>query len=373
MDPNELKYWIAFNRVSRVGRARILQLEERFGVLSDAWRANSGDLSSAGIDPSVVKSIVSSRSKIDPDSEIDLLDVHGVRALTWHDNGYPDRLKEIYDRPPVLYIKGDLMPEDERSVAIVGTRGPTAYGREVAHRLTFDLAKAGVVIVSGLARGVDGIAHRAAIEAGQRTIAVMGSGLDVMYPREHGTLASAIMENGGLVSEHPLGTRPSASNFPRRNRIMAGMTLGTLVVEAPESSGALSTASHALNENREVFAVPGNVFSPKSVGTNNLIKKSGAKLVTNYNDILEELNLSSIGQQIELKALIPEDENESGILRYVTYDPVHIDEVIRNSGIDIASVSSTLAMMELKGLIKQVGGMNYIRLRETPTEYQATA
>jgi DNA processing protein len=200
---------------------------------------------------------------------------------------------------------------------------------------------------------------------------VLGSGTDIIYPREHGKLAGEILQNGAIVSEHPLGTRPNAQNFPRRNRIMSGMSLGTVVVEADERSGALLTANHALEQNREVFAVPGNIFSPMSRGTNRLIRDSAAKLVSGANDILEELNLSSIGEQIEMTALFPQDESESEVLRHVTYDPIHIDEVIRASGQSISTVSGAMAMMELKGLVKQVGGMNYIRLKETSAEYQA--
>ncbi len=266
---------------------------------------------------------------------------------------------------------GELRSKDERSVAIVGPRVPTAYGREVAYQLTHDIAGSGVTIVNGLARGVDATVHRAALEAGQRTIAVMGSGLDVMYPKEHASLASEIVQNGALVSEYPMGTRPRGENFPRRNRIMSGMTLGTVVVEAGEKSGALLTASHALEQDREVFAVPGNIFSPNSRGANRLIRDSAAKLVVEARDVLKELNLTYVGKQVETTALFPKDESESEVLRRVTLDPVHIDEIIRASGLGISTVSSTLAMMELKGLVKQVGGMNYIRLKEPLAEYQA--
>ena len=371
MEANELKFWIAFNRVPRIGRARFMVLESYFGTMDRAWHASGSDLKDAGIDSKTAQLVVTSRATIDPDAELERLAKSDINAFTWHDASYPSRLKEIYDLPPVIYVRGTLSPEDERSVAVVGTRNASVYGREVAHRLTYDLARSGVTIVSGLARGIDGIAHRAALDARQRTVAVLGSGIDVIYPREHSKLASEITENGALISEHPLGTRPNAQNFPRRNRIMSGMTLGTVIIEAPEGSGALFTAKHALDENREVFAVPGNITSPNSRGTNRLIKESGAKLVLDYKDILEELNLSSVGHQIEMTALFPEDDNESQVLRYVTYDPVHIDEVIRESGLNIPAVSSALAIMELKGLIKQVGGMNYIRLKETSTEYEA--
>ena len=370
-DTSDIKYWVAFNRIPRIGRVRFKLLEERFGTLEKAWSAGLSELRAAGLDSKTAQNIATCKLQIDPDAELERLVDYGGRAITWNDDEYPARLKEIYDLPPVLYVLGELRPDDERSVAVVGTRGPTAYGREVAYQLTYDLARSGVAIVSGLARGIDAVAHRAALEAGQRTIAVLGSGIDVMYPREHAGLASEIVQNGALVSEHPMGTRPKAENFPRRNRIMSGMTLGTVVIEAGEKSGALLTSSHALEQDREVFAVPGNIFSPSSRGANRLIRDSAAKLVVEAKDILEELNLTYIGKQVEMTALFPEDESESEVLKRVTFDPVHIDEIIRESGLNISTVSSTLAMMELKGLVKQVGGMNYIRLKETLAEYQA--
>ena len=305
MDTKERNYWIAFNRIPRIGRVRFALLEHYFGSLESAWSAGTADLRTAGLDSRTAQLVASRRSNIDPDAETGRLADVGVRAITRHDDEYPPRLKEIYDPPPVLYVRGELLPEDERSVSVVDTRRPTAYGREAAYHLSHDIARAGVTIVSGLARGIDAIAHRAALEAGQRTIAVLGSGVDVIYPREHTTLATEIAGNGATISEHPLGVRPDAQNFPRRNRILSGITLGTVVVEAPEGSGALITASHALEQDREVFAVPGNIFSPSSRGANQLIKSSGAKLIWDYKDVLEELNLSSVGQQIEMAALFP--------------------------------------------------------------------
>ena len=371
MDDNDLKYWLAFSRIPRIGTVRFRHLERHFDSLRHAWSAGDSELRAAGLDGGATKAILARRATIDPEAELKRLTDNGVRAITWHDDEYPSRLKEIYDPPPLLYIHGELLPEDERSVAVVGTRKATAYGRESAYQLSHDMAQAGVTIVSGLARGVDSIAHRAALEAGHRTIAVLGSGLDVIYPREHAKLAEDILGSGAVISEHPLGTRPNAQNFPRRNRIMSGMTLGTVVVEAGESSGALLTANHAIEQDREVFAIPGNIFSPSSRGTNRLIRDSAAKLVVDYRDVLEELNISSAGGQLEMTALFPQDEGESAVLRHVSYDPIHIDDVIRSAGLNISTVSSALAMMELKGMVKQVGGMNYIRLREATSEYQA--
>jgi DNA processing protein len=371
MDENELKYWVGFSRLPRIGTVRFKLLEERFGTLERAWSAGFSELRDAGLDKSTAQLAASRKLAIDPEAEMKRLADSDVRVITWHDDEYPGRLKEIYDLPPVLYLRGELTSEDDRSVAVVGTRKPTAYGRESAYQLTHELARAGVTIVSGLARGIDAIAHRAALDAGHRTIAVLGSGVDVIYPREHASLAAEILQNGVIVSEHPLGARPDAQNFPRRNRIMSGMTLGTVVVEGREDSGALITGRLALEQNREVFAVPGNIFSEKSRGPNRLIRDSAAKLVLSHEDVLSELNLSSVARQIDMTAYFPEDPNESQTLRYVTFDPVHIDEIIRSSGLEISTVSSALAMMELKGVVKQVGGMNYIRLKETTAEYQA--
>ena len=373
MELEQLKYWLAFNKVRGIGRVRFKLLENHFDSMEAAWSASESELRAAGLDRRTIRSVADGRQKFDPDAEAELLLKSGVRAFTWHDDEYPAQLKEIYDLPPLIYVKGNLTPDDERSVAVVGTRNPSHYGRQVAEQLVYDIASAGVTIVSGLARGVDGIAHRIALDAGQRTIAVLGSGVDIIYPREHTSLSERIAENGALISELTLGTRPDARNFPRRNRIMSGMTLGTLVIEAGARSGALITARQALEENREVFAVPGSIFSPNSEGTNRLIRESAAKLVTACEDVLEELNLSAVAQQIEMAALFPEDENEAELLRYITFDPVHVDDVCRSSGRSAPDVSSTLAMMELKGLVRQVGGMNYVRLREVSGEYSVSA
>lgn len=370
MDSSELKYAIAFNKVSGVGRARMALLEGHFGSLRQAWEASSAALAEAGLDRPTARRVATRKEAIDPAVELGKVEAAGVRAITWHDADYPARLGEIYDKPPLLFIRGELDAKDERSVAVVGTRRPSAYGRQAAYQLTSDLARAGVTVVSGLARGIDAVAHRAAIEAGERTIAILGSGIDVVYPREHASLAGQIVENGAIVSEHPMGARPDAQNFPRRNRIISGMTLGTVVIEAPEGSGALLTAMHALEQDREVFAPPGSIFSPASQGANQLIRDSGAKLVTDAQDVLAELNLSSVTHQLELAAFFPEDEAEIAVLKFVTFDPIHIDDITRNSALAASTVSSALTMMELKGLIKQVGGMNYMRLKETAVQYE---
>ncbi len=229
-------------------------------------------------------------------------------------------------------------------------------------RLAGELARNQITIVSGLARGTDACAHRAALEAGGRTIAVQGCGLDLVYPPDHLHLAHAILEAGALISEYPLGTRPKAEHFPRRNRIMSGLSLGVLVIEAGDSSGALITANWALEQDREVFAVPGSILSPPSRGTNRLIQE-GAKLVRDATDILEELNLTQVAVQLEMKELLPTDDVEAALLHCLSPEPTHIDEVRRRCGLPVAAVSSALAILELRGLVRQVGGMNYVLAR----------
>jgi DNA processing protein len=299
----------------------------------------------------------------------------GVKAINWHDPLYPARLKEISDPPPVLYFKGELLPSDERAIAVVGTRSPTSYGREAAASLTTDLARTGITIVSGMALGIDAVAHRAALDNGGRTIAVVANGLDIIYPKEHTGLCQRIPEQGAVVSELPLGTRPDSRGFPRRNRLISGLSLGTLVVEAGETSGARWTVYHALEQDREVFCVPGSIFSPASRLTNRLIQE-GAKLASNYNDILEELNLSVVAHQIEMRlseALAPVaglgNDKESVLLGCLDHEPVHIDDIRRRASLPITEVSSTLTMLELKGLVKQVGCMHYVRIREVSPVY----
>jgi DNA processing protein len=369
VDKQEIKYWVGFSLIPGVGRVRLSQLENHFGNLERAWKASPVELKHAGLDAGTIESVTTSRPRISLDAEMEKLDRHGVKVVTCHDADYPARLKEIYDYPPLLYIRGSLVAQDDWCLAVVGTRRATVYGRQVTEEIVADLARSKISIVSGLAKGIDSIAHHTALEAGGRTLAVFACGLDIVYPSDNVNLARRIMSQGALISEYPLGTKPRAENFPRRNRIMSGLSLGVLVVEAGESSGAMITAHLALEQNREVFAIPGSILSPTSQGTNQLIQE-GAKLVRGYRDILEELNLTAVAQQLEMKELIPTTDTESLLLKRLGAEPVHIDEICRTSGLPISTVSSTLAMMELKGLVKQVGAMNYALAREVREEYR---
>jgi DNA processing protein len=364
-----LKYWVAFNSIPGIGRVRLTQLENYFGNLENAWKASSGELKHAGLDSVALRAIAKWRPGVTPEMEMEKLEHYGIKVVTCGDSDYPSRLKEIYDYPPVLYIRGSLMPEDEWCLAVVGTRRATVYGKQVTEEIVTDLAHSKITIVSGLAKGIDTIAHQSALEAGGRSLAVFACGLNIVYPGENAKLARDIIDHGALISEYPLGTRPRAENFPRRNRILSGLSLGVLITEAGETSGAMITARMALEQNREVFAIPGSIFSPVSLGTNKLIQE-GAKLVCDYTDILEELNLTTVARQIEMREIIPESETESIILQQLSAEPVHIDEVCRSSGLSAAAVSGTLAMMELKGLVKQVSTMNYVLAREARQEYR---
>ncbi len=360
---------MGFSLIPSIGRVRFSQLESYFGNLENAWKATPAELKQSGLDGGSIRAITAWRPKVSLEEEIEKLNRYGVQVLTCHDSDYPARLKEIYDYPPLLYIRGSLLPEDEWCLAVVGTRRASVYGRQVTEEIVTDLAQSKITVVSGLAKGIDTISHRSALAAGGRSLAIFACGLDSVYPSENTELARRIMQQGALISEYPLGTRPRAENFPRRNRIMSGISLGVLVVEAGETSGAMITAHLALEQNREVFAIPGSILSPVSRGTNHLIQE-GAKLVRDHKDILEELNLTAVTYQIEMKEFIPPSDTESLVLKQLSTEPAHIDEVCRSSGLPISTVSSTLAMMELKGLVKQVGAMNYTLAREAREEYR---
>ncbi len=369
MGNNDIKYWVGFNIVPGIGRVKFTQLENYFGNLADAWQATPAELRQAGLDSNIIHAIATLQPKISLDAEMEKLTRHGVEVFNYHDAQYPARLREIYDYPPVLYLRGTLLPTDDWCLAVVGTRRATVYGRQVTEEIVADLVRSKITIVSGLAKGIDSIAHQSALAAGGRSIAVFACGLDTVYPSENAELAHRIMENGALISEYPLGTKPKPEHFPRRNRIMSGISLGVLVTEADETSGAMITAHLALEQNREVFAIPGSILSPASRGTNRLIQE-GAKLVCDYKNILEELNLTVVAHQIEMGEIIPTSDTESLLVQQLSAEPTHIDAVCRNSGLPISTVSSTLAMMELKGLVKQVGAMNYVLAKEARPEYR---
>lgn len=371
-DPeHDLPYWVALHRVHRLGSVRFGLLERAFPTMAEAWRASEGDLIEAGLDTRTAREVARARGEVDPDVEVERLAAAGITAFARNASGYPSRLREIDDAPPVLYVRGAWKPEDEWSVAVVGTRRATAYGRQAASEFARGLAANGVTVVSGLARGVDTIAHRTALDSGGRTVAVLANGLDTIYPPENRRLAEEIAERGAVLADYPLGTKPRADFFPRRNRILSGLTLGTLVVEGDHQSGAMITAKFAAEQNREVFAVPGSIFSPQSRGPLGLIR-DGATPVTGVNDVLEALNLTMIGAQLDFgRAAPPESDEERRLMAVLTREPSHIDEVARRAGLAAAVASGTLAPLELKGLVRDVGGHHFARVREDDGDYVA--
>jgi len=362
------RYWIGFNVVRGIGPVRLRALLDYFGDVGRAWDAPSDELRRAGLDSRSLKNLLAARSSLDLDRELERVAAADVRVLTWESHDYPRLLMETAAPPPVLYVKGTLTEEDAWAVAVVGTRRASVYGKETTRQLVRALARSGITIVSGLARGIDGEAHRAALEAGGRTIAVLGCGIDRVYPPEHRKLACQIIANGALVSDYPLGTAPEGKNFPPRNRIISGLSLGVLVTEAGARSGALITADYAAEQGRDVFAVPGSIVARGSAGANALIQE-GATIVLRPEDILEELNLTMVTEQSEARQVLPADETEAALLDHLSAEPVHVDELRRQLELPIAQVTSTLALMELKGMVRQAGGMKYVVAREPGVEY----
>ena len=366
-------YWVGFNLVKGIGAVRVRALMDFFGSLEAAWRAPVDRLRLVGLPSKSLENLLRVRSDHSLEKTWEYIQHRSIQVLTWEDEAYPRRLREIDQPPPVLYLLGTLTPEDEWSVAIVGTRRMTVYGRQVAGELAAFLARQGITVVSGLARGVDRIAHEAALQAGGRTIAVLGSGVDRIYPPEHFRLAEQMQAHGAVLSDYAPGTPPDSVNFPPRNRIISGLTLGTVVVEASQESGALITASFAANQGRDVFAVPGSIYAPQSKGTNRLIQ-DGAHPLLAFEDILEVLQLEQVQEKQEARTLLKPDPlvsaAEANLLHILADEPQHVDEICAQSGLPIEQVSATLTLMELKGMVRQVGGMNFSLVRENLADYR---
>ena len=359
---SEDAFWLAFSNVRGIGAVRFRKLLNFFGELSAAWQADRSELISAGLTEKVADQVIETRRNLKPENLEGDLHRKGIRSLTWNSSNYPRYLLEIAQPPPVLYYIGEILPEDDLAVAIVGTRNVTKYGKQITHDTAAYLAGSGITVVSGLARGVDGIAHQAAIEGGGRTFAVLGSGVDVIYPPEHRKLAREIIQNGAVISDYPPGTKPDGINFPPRNRIISGLSRGTVVIEAGERSGALITAKFALEQGRDIFAVPGSVLSQMSKGTNQLIAE-GAAPMTNPVIITDTLNLARTGkerktEQIEISA------TESNILRVLGEESLHIDEICARTSLSIEKLTAELTMMELKGIVQRENGMEYCRVKK---------
>ncbi len=368
---SEDKYWLGFNLVKGIGPAKVQALLSYFGDIESAWKASDAQLERLGIDKKARTNLINARATLDLAQEVTRVRSKNISLLFWDAPEYPSYLREVDAPPPLLYVVGSLEDIDRWAVAVVGTRRVTPYGRQVTQELVAGLVRNGVTIVSGLAKGVDAIAHRTALEHGGRTIAVLGSGPDNIYPPENRELARQIVRGrGAVISEYALGTKPDARNFPPRNRVISGLSLGVVVVEAGDRSGASITAKYALDQGREVFAVPGNVNSPTSRGTNRLIQQ-GAKLITKADDVLEELNLSMVFEHSAVQEALPETQEEAALFEHLSGEPVHIDELSRETGLSSQVVSSTLTLLELKGIVRQVGGMNYVMVREPGPAYDS--
>lgn len=354
-------YWIALSTSSKIGARTFAKLLARFDNMKEVWQADMKRLQTAKIPGEVIKNIFEVKKQVNPEQAFKKVEDLGITIITLKDKKYPRLLKEIADPPGILYVKGNIDVLSDFSLAIVGSRKYSSYGRQVTEDLTYKLASRGVVIVSGLALGIDGIAHQACLEASGRTIAVLANGLDQVYPVTHHALAKRIIDQGGaLISEFPIGTPALKFNFPVRNRIIAGLSSGVIVVEGALKSGSLLTAHSALEYNREVFAIPGDIYRETSLGPNYLIKM-GAKLVTSVDDILSELNVENLSYEHKMKEIVPDSQEEAVILTHLTTaKPVHVDKLTKLTKLSIATLNSKLVLMEMKGKVRNLGASQYV-------------
>ncbi len=356
--------WIALSRVKGLGGVSFKKLAARFADPTAAFDASAGELAQIqGLDKDIISGLLNFSEWREIDEEIRRIEEAGASIVPFTDRAYPVRLRMIADPPPFLYVKGEFLADDDRAVAIVGSRSASEYGCRVARDLSHGLASLGFTVVSGMARGIDGTAHETALEAGGRTIAVLGSGVDRAYPPEHGELYRRISGNGAVVSELPIGARPMAFNFPARNRLISGLSLGVVVVEATEKSGSLITASLALEQGREVFAVPGEAGASRSRGTHRLIRQ-GAKLVENVKDIVEEIApqlATGAGAADQPPRQLPPNASAAArkIFALLQERALQIDEVIENSGLSASKVLEVLLELELQGHLQQLPGKRY--------------
>lgn len=353
-------YHIAFSYVLNLGPINFSRLVNYFGTAEQAWESDKGDLLKAGLSERLASAVVETRSSISLSEILDKLDAIDAYVLTPDSHGYPAALKEIYDPPYCLYVRGKMTVDDQLALAVVGSRKMTSYGRSSAEAFVSELVKHGLTIVSGLALGTDAVAHKAALKAGGRTIAVLASGVDTITPYSNVEIARSILKNdkGAIISECPLGTKPRKQSFPVRNRIISGLSLGTLVVEAGKKSGTMHTAKSCLEQGRDVFAVPGSIFNSQSEGTHYLIK-SGAKLVHSVGDILDEISLEQTEIQLESAGIFPGSEEETAIVDILREEPLGLDALANITNTEVSVILSVLTKLEMKGLIKSIQGQKY--------------
>ncbi len=362
----EKRALIALSLVPGVGSARVRRLVMKFGSPERALAAPEKALAQTdGIGAQTAAAIARFDGEAQVEEQVHMAMRSGARMVTSWDHRFPAILTEIYDPPAFFWVLGSLRADDQ-AISIVGTRRPSTYGRRTAQALAYELASIGFTIVSGLAYGIDAAAHKGALDAGGRTIAVLGSGIDRIYPVQHAKLARDITERGAVVSEFPMGTKPDAGNFPRRNRLVSGLTRGTLVVEAYEDGGALITARLALEQNREVFAIPGQITSKSSEGTNRLIQQGQAKLVQNIDDILDELNVERLSDDVKQTPAISLGDlttEERALCTALGGETLHIDRLCVESGLDPSAALVHLLNLEFKGIVRQLAGKQFFLAR----------
>jgi DNA processing protein len=373
MSAVDVKSLMKLSTVNGIGSRRLRLLLQHFKVPSEVFGASLHELTAVPlIDPGTAERILAARENTSLDNEIesrlDIIYKLGGKVLTLLDDEYPGGLRNIYDPPVYLYVLGTLTERDHDAVAIVGTRSPSPYGRTVAERFSRELTEQGITVISGLARGIDSIVHATAVDMHGRTIAVTGSGPDVIYPPENKVLSTRICDTGAVITEYDPGTKPDAGNFPRRNRIISGMSLGTVVIESSETGGAMITASYALDQNSEVFAIPGNITERRSTGTNKLIQRGNAKLVLSVEDIIVEISEKLKYTSTGLKKIHARQEPlslsifEQKIFDALAGDTLHIDHIAERSGLSTSDALVHLLSLEFKGIVKQLAGKMFLRV-----------
>lgn len=360
MKNQEIIYLNAFNQIPQIGSVRFRKIINHFDSLEQAWGSSWQEFYKAGLNEKISQNITDQIKQIEPETEYKKLTDQNINVISLFDKIYPKLLTEIPNPPIVLYVRGSIDLLNQTALAVVGSRKISPYGKRATDDLVINMVRANLCIVSGLALGTDTQAHSTAVKNSGKTIAVLANGLDSIYPASNRYLAEQIIDSGGsIVSELPLGTPPLKHNFPNRNRIISGLSLGTIVIEAAEQSGALITAKHALEQNRQIYAVPGSIYSEVSVGPNNLLKM-GAKPVTEINDILEDLNIETTKQEEKTKKLIGETKEEQIILNQLSTQPIHANQITKASGLPSSKIASTLIILEMKGMIKNLGANQYV-------------
>jgi DNA processing protein len=371
------KYYHGLNLIPSIGPVKIRKLIRHFGFVERVWKAMPDELAEVeGFSRVMAESFAQERNKINLDKAWEGIEKKGYSCVTWEDEDYPLLLQEIYDPPPIIYFCGDIKAAGINCLAIVGSRRHSLYGKEIAHKFASKLSDYGLSVVSGMARGIDTWAHKGALDAGGKTVAVLGCGLDICYPPENRVVKEKIQVSGAVISEFPPGSQPLPQNFPRRNRIISGLSQGTIVIEAGEKSGALITADFALEQGREVFAVPGSIASPYSKGCHKLLKE-GAKLVEKVEDIIEEISLSFInepffpvnrddtnhipGSESGFEKQLQLEPEEGTLLKFISYEPLSLEDIVSLSKIPLSLVNALLLKLELKGAIKQLPGKYFVR------------